>query len=245
MDRVAEKIILNNSVTDDTGKEYRLHSHTSREQCEVLQQLIRDSKPKISLEIGFAYGISTLFICEALKEVNAEKHIIIDPFQEKSWKNIGLKNVRDAGYVDLVDFRSLSDYEILPQLLQQKIKIDFAYVDASKVFDTIIINAYYLTKMLNIGGIMVLDDCDWPGIRKACRLLAKHPSFKIIQTFQADKENVKVKFLSKTLPYFPYAKKLFANNLIETDEKLGVNYHCIAFRKVKEDDRNWDWFKDF
>src|SRR3954452_9516008 len=103
-DALAETILSTNTVTDDAGTNYPLHSHTSRDQCEVLQRLIRQSRPKVSLEVGLAYGISTLNICQALREVGANKHIVMDPFQA-NWKEIGLRNIRVAGYEDLVEFR--------------------------------------------------------------------------------------------------------------------------------------------
>jgi predicted O-methyltransferase YrrM len=39
-----------------------------------LQHLIREHRPKITLEIGCAFGISSLFICEALRDVGGSKH---------------------------------------------------------------------------------------------------------------------------------------------------------------------------
>jgi predicted O-methyltransferase YrrM len=41
--------------------------------------IIRSHKPKISLEVGLAYGVSALFICDALTDVGATKHYLIDP----------------------------------------------------------------------------------------------------------------------------------------------------------------------
>lgn len=40
---------------------------------------------------GYAYGLSTLFICEALAEVGGERHIVIDPHQEEGWKGLGVE----------------------------------------------------------------------------------------------------------------------------------------------------------
>ena len=35
---------------------------------QYLFDLVRQVKPEVTLEVGFAYGISTLFICEALRQ---------------------------------------------------------------------------------------------------------------------------------------------------------------------------------
>jgi hypothetical protein len=59
----------------------RLHSNISEEEGSFIQGIIREARPQVSLEVGCAYGVSSLYICEALCEVNAVKHIIIDSHQ--------------------------------------------------------------------------------------------------------------------------------------------------------------------
>ncbi|MGH7198839.1 MAG: O-methyltransferase [Candidatus Omnitrophota bacterium] len=245
MDKIAENLLSTRKVTDIHGNIYPLHSETPRGQCEALQALIREIRPVTSLEVGLAYGISTLFICEALKEVKAKKHIILDPFQERVWKNIGIKNISDAGYSDMVEFRSEPSAEFLPLLLRNKVKIDFAYFDANKTFDEIIVNAYYLMRLLNIGGVTVFDDCNFPGIRKACRYLSRLQSLSGFVISGKSRINHKKLMISKIVRHFPKGKWIFAKDLIETDEKMGINARCIGFRKIKEDDRHWAWFVDF
>src|SRR5215813_8547482 len=58
-----------------------LQWNISAEEGRFLQELIRAKRPSKSIEIGCAYGISSLFICEALREVGAKSHTIIDPYQ--------------------------------------------------------------------------------------------------------------------------------------------------------------------
>ena len=74
-----------------------------------LQSIIREIQPRSSVEIGCAYGISTLYICDALAGLaHPAKHIVIDPFQRSQWRGIGIKNLRNAGFESLVDLRSAS-----------------------------------------------------------------------------------------------------------------------------------------
>jgi hypothetical protein len=40
----------------------------------------------------------------------------------------------------------------------------------------------------------------------------------------------------------PFKNRVFASYNFKSDEALGINYNCIAFKKIKEDDRNWDWY---
>ena len=66
-----DNILLTSSVTDNEGQNYPVHSHTALEQCKFMQKIIKDVKPANSLEIGFAYGISTLAILAALNNEGA------------------------------------------------------------------------------------------------------------------------------------------------------------------------------
>jgi len=53
-----------------------------------------------------------IYICEALREVNAAKHIIIDPYQHSDLsEGIGLANLRRAGYAEMIDFYEVFSYQ--------------------------------------------------------------------------------------------------------------------------------------
>jgi predicted O-methyltransferase YrrM len=231
-------------VTDENGKVYPLHSHTSLEQCEFIQNIITEIKAKTTLEVGLAYGISTLFICEAVAKQDGNCHYVIDP-QQEAWNNIGIKNLKDAGYEGLVDFRQDYSYNVLPELYRSGVKLDFAYVDTTKIFDIVLIDAYYIFSMLKIGGVVIFDDCSFPSLRKLARLLATHPSLRVYKSFLLERETWKVRMLSHLCNMVPKKEIIFAQNLIKPDSELGVNAHCIAFQKISEEARNWDWFKDF
>lgn len=60
----------------------KLHSHTSKEQGLFIQEMFELTKPVNSIEVGMAYGISTLFILEKHQEKNGKEHshIVIEPF---------------------------------------------------------------------------------------------------------------------------------------------------------------------
>ena|ERR1700730_17358749 len=81
MNEVLHTILSSKAVVKDDGTTRSLDANITEEEGDFLQEMIRVSRPRVSLEIGCAYGVSSLYICEALKEVNATKHIIIDPWQ--------------------------------------------------------------------------------------------------------------------------------------------------------------------
>lgn len=222
-----------------------MHSNTTVEQCEFLQELIKEVRPDASLEVGLAYGISTIAILEALDSSGKPfRHSVIDPFQAE-WKDIGLLNIERAGFKDRVTFyRKFSD-QILPELYAHQQKIQFAYLDTTKVFDVLMTDVYFITKILEPGGILVLDDCGFPGIRMLVRYLSQHPSYQVYRGFQKDRPSGKKKLL-KDVYYslaalLPFKNRIFEGYNFKKPEALGVDYSCVAFKKIKEDDRQWDW----
>src|SRR5262245_3797937 len=90
---VLEEILRREVVRTAAGDELPLHSHISRGEGALLQQIVREVRPTVSLEIGLAYGVSAMFLCEALQEVGADVHIVVDPNQEEEWRGVGLHNL--------------------------------------------------------------------------------------------------------------------------------------------------------
>jgi hypothetical protein len=82
MNPVLAEILDTGQVATPDGSTVPLNYNISAEEGATLQRLIRAVKPRVTLEIGFAYGVSTLFICEALAEVGGERHIVIDPLPD-------------------------------------------------------------------------------------------------------------------------------------------------------------------
>jgi predicted O-methyltransferase YrrM len=170
MDQVLQSIFATWSVQTEDGSVRPLHSNISQEEGNFLQDLIRRVQPEVTLEVGCAFGVSSLFICEALREVNATKHIIIDPMQHSSrWAGIGRANLRRAGYTDLVEFHEVPSYQCLARLTEQGMKIDFAFIDGQHTFDYVLVDFFLVDKLLKPGGIVVLDDFAYPSIRDVCR----------------------------------------------------------------------------
>jgi predicted O-methyltransferase YrrM len=171
MQEVLRQILATRSVATASGIERQLHSNVSESEGNFLQELIREHRPQVTLEVGCAYGISSLFICEALREVGGRRHIIVDPFQHSrsGWEGIGLENLRRAGYADFIEFHEAPSYQALAQLSSQGMSIDFALIDGAHTFDYVMVDLFLVDKLLKPTGVVVLDDFQYPSIRKACR----------------------------------------------------------------------------
>ncbi len=79
MNRVLEDILRTGYTKTVDGESIKINSNISREEGGFLQEIINELKPTRTLEIGLAYGVSALFICDALAKIPSARHVIIDP----------------------------------------------------------------------------------------------------------------------------------------------------------------------
>src|SRR5687768_6590757 len=99
-----------------------LPTFIDREEGELLRRLVAKVSPKVSLEVGFAYGVSTLYVCDALSKLpHVARHIVLDPFQRTKWHGVGLHNVEAAGFSHLIQFVEARSELALPELLNDGI----------------------------------------------------------------------------------------------------------------------------
>ena len=240
MNTVLEKILRTGYTMSPNGKSIKVHSAISREEGEFLQEIISELKPVMSLEIGLAYGISALFICDALEKTVNTRHIIIDPNQYggpwgDSWEGIGLNNLREAGYEEIIDFFNMPSYRALPQLEAQGCKIDFAFVDGWHTFDYTMNDFFYIDKMLRLGGIVAFDDANWPGIHKTCRYIVTNRSYSVVGCFLHRRKQLIKRVLLNGFLLVPFISKKMRQTLGQ----------CIAYRKESEDKRPWNFHHPF
>src|SRR5258706_2985305 len=116
MDNLLESIFETRKFINSKNQAIHIHSETSKGQCQFLQNIIQKNNFKNTLEIGFAYGISTLAITEEVVR-NGGKHTVIDKFENSSWGGNGLDLIHQAGYYDKLDFSEEYCYIALPKLL--------------------------------------------------------------------------------------------------------------------------------
>ena len=157
-----------------------LHSHVSQEEGIFLQRMIRETMPKQSIEVGLAYGISALYICEAMAEVDAERHTIIDALQSTHYSGTGLANLKRAGFAPLVQFYEEYSDVCLPRLYRDGQRVQFAFIDGQHTFDYVFVDFYFIDRMLDVGGVVVLDDIYLPSVTKLCRYALTNLKYEAI-----------------------------------------------------------------
>jgi predicted O-methyltransferase YrrM len=249
MHPVLAEILTTGFVKSADGDLVKLHSNISVEQGEFLQKIIFELQPKVSLEIGLAYGISALFICEALNQTSGTRHIIIDPYQSNYWQGIGMHNLKKAGYEEIIELYQQPSHLVLPQLELPGTKIDFAFIDGMHTFDHTLVDFFYIDRMLNVGGIVALDDTNWPSIRKVCRFIVTNRSYSVLRCLDNNDSELSLnrQLLKRAANISKPVRRILKPEYIQPDLELGLKpfTRCIAFKKEAEDKRKWDFHRDF
>jgi predicted O-methyltransferase YrrM len=249
-----QQILRTRKVVGPDGKSHDLESEINEAEGKFLAEIIRQIRPKASLEIGLAHGISAMFICEALQESSCPQHIVIDPGHlEKTpyddWQGLGLYNLKQCGFGEMVEFHNGASELVLPQLVAQGRRVDFAFIDGWHTFDQIIVDFYYINRMLNVGGVVIFDDANWPSIRKALRYLSQYPAYRVMGAASdgARGPGLLLRLAGRLARIVPWRERqmIFREELWLSDEKRGIDGSCVALQKIAEDRRLWTWFVDF
>jgi predicted O-methyltransferase YrrM len=176
---VLERLYRENEVVHRNGKRKPLcPPGLTRERGEYLFRLVRERRPTLTLEVGFAYGVSTLFIAEGLRRNGRGHHLVIDPNQRTRFDGLGLRHLEEARLSPWVTFYEEPAELCLPRLVQEGVRLDLAFDDSDHLFDHVITEFLFLTLLLRNGGVLVFDDVRLPGVGRACDFIAANrPDF--------------------------------------------------------------------
>lgn len=203
----------------------------------LLYDIIRERRLSRTIEIGLAYGMSALFICQALRDNGAGRHTAIDPAQDTSWKSIGRLNIERAGLGDLFRFFAAPSHAILPRLLLDGESFDLAFIDGLHLFDYTLVEFFYLDKMLEAGGYIAFDDIGLPAVRKVVSFILRNRSYEMVRPRSGSRGAVRSAMsAARRLAQEPlgrdWAVKLLPGNI------------CVL-RKAADDERHWTHYKTF
>ncbi|MFA7693045.1 MAG: class I SAM-dependent methyltransferase [Candidatus Hydrogenedentes bacterium] len=140
----------------------------------ALYDLVKQTESRKTLEIGMAYGISSLHILQALQENGGGAHVAIDPYQKKWYDNIGIANIERGGFQDMLQYFEEPSYLVLPRLLEANERFNFIFIDGNHRFEFVLLDFLYADKLLNVDGYMMFHDTWMPSIRKFYSFIVKN-----------------------------------------------------------------------
>lgn len=149
----------------------------------TLHRIIVDRDCKKSLEIGLAYGMSALFMCQAHQRKSHGLHTAIDPCQSVEFQSMGVDQVKQAGLEDYFRFFEERDFDILPALAKDGEKFDFIFIDGLHMHDYVVLDYFYSDILLDVDGIVVFDDCQLPGVSSAVAFFEKNRNYEYVEEY--------------------------------------------------------------
>ena len=128
----------------------------------------------------------------------------------------------------------------MPRLYKAGEKYDFIFIDGDHRFEAAMLDFYYCDKMLPVGGIMVIDDTDWPSVWRVVNFARRHRNYEWVGEIQAAigpwTRPWGWKLRWKRMQQFksqgwPVSEALFRKR-----------YQCVALKKVAENNRPEDFW---
>jgi predicted O-methyltransferase YrrM len=152
----------------------------------ALYELCLSLKPKTTIEIGMAYGYSTLYFLAAIAKNRVGQHAAVDPFQRSQWHGIGLAHVR-AVAMDSA-FRLIEDWSTHAaiDLRRQNSSFDLILVDGNHRFDDVLVDFYLYAPLCKLGGLVIFDDMWMRSIQTVAAFIRSNRSdFAEVHTSEA------------------------------------------------------------
>jgi predicted O-methyltransferase YrrM len=160
---------------------------------EALGAWVRRENARRTIEVGLAYGMSALYMCEGLVANGHPdaRHLAIDPYQThgpdgRGFARCGLQHLEDAGLTSIIEHDEEESQIALPRLLADGRTFDLAFVDGNHRFDRVFLDLYYLGRLVRRGGIVILDDYDLPGIARAASFFLNNLGWQLEDVSNAD-----------------------------------------------------------
>lgn len=249
---VAEEVITTRKAPLKDGRIVPATSFVSRQSCQLLYELVKRSNARQGVEIGMAFGVSTVCLADALRGVAGPdaRLISFDPTQRlaDSWNSAGLWQLERAGLSEVVELRDETSQRGLPKLVDSGYRCQIGFIDGWHTFDHTLIDFFYIDQMLDVGGHLVFDDTLYPSIQSVVRFVIANRNYEV-----AGMENIELhtpallraRRLGKRL-----LRRIARTDRDPSDEDAAIfrsieSAQMVGLRKIRDDDRRFDHYSRF
>ena len=137
-------------------------------------------RPKATIEIGMAYGFSTLYFLAAIAKCQIGHHTAIDPFQSSLLYGIGLSHAQAVAPTKGTDsaFRLIEDRSdrVATDLARSNCTFEVILIDGNHRFDDVLVDFYLYAPLCAIGGHIIFDDMWMSSIQTAVAFVRSNRS---------------------------------------------------------------------
>lgn len=185
MNPVIEDIVSTGTTVLPNGERVPAHSGVGPGSGRVLHAAVEAARPRLGCEVGLAFGLSTLYILDAMQAHGGGRLIGMDPAQhDGTWRGGGLHNVQRAGFADRYELLEETSQLALPKLAGCGTRIQFGFIDGWHTFDHALVDFFYLDMMMDPGGVVVLDDVGYPGLQRLAHFIVSNRDYELLDLDQ-------------------------------------------------------------
>jgi predicted O-methyltransferase YrrM len=237
--------LADRKVFSPKGERVDLHSNVSDTEALELYEAIRELKPELSLEVGFAQAVSAQAILQALEDNGAGHHHVMDPFQA-NYDDCGLEMVRRAGLEHRMTFHRKFAEEVIPGLPE----VGFAFIDASHLFDLTISEFVLTDKKLKIGGVVAFHDMWMPAQQALIRYILANRSYRVFRPAKSPapgegpSQSMLKAAVRRACAALPRAEKVFRPDFLTPWSELRLA-NLVFLQKTGKEQREWTFHRQF
>jgi predicted O-methyltransferase YrrM len=162
--------------TGSDGQKHELRPDTriSVEEGVSLCRLCRDIRAERTMEIGCAYGFSTLYFLAAISSNPAATHTAIDPYENNGWAGIAVQNARAMGMDKSFRLIEETSFLAVPRMISDGTQYDVIFIDGNHRFDDTLVEFTLCGLTCKMGGYILFDDMWMPSIRKTVSFVRRN-----------------------------------------------------------------------
>ena len=246
MNKIIDEILSTRKTIGTDGTQIDIHSEISRAEGQfIFDYIAQDTTILKTLEVGCAYGLSSLHICEALKTRENAHHTILDPFQNTDWNGAGVHALTRAGLNNFTLVEECSEFA-LPQILKEHgdESFDFIFIDGWHTFDHTLVDCFYANRLLRKGGILIVDDCDFAPVAKAVKYINSYPCYHKKGCLIDYPDSPILNSICRIGNLIPLGHDL-RYRLPKRLRQVIRRPNMVALKKEAQDKRPWNWYKPF
>lgn len=218
------------------GRTLPLDSNVSREEAERLYAVVAGLRPSASVEVGLAKGVSTLAILKALSDSGGGVHHVIDPFQA-DWGDSGLEMVERSGLGAHFRFYREFPERVIPALDA----VQFAFIDASHLFDLTLMEFILVDKKLAVGGVVGFHDMWMPATQRVVRFILQNRKYQLFEPTGVTTLRQRIGGLLRSVPW---SHRIFSQDLLRPVEIASYG-NLVLLQKLDEDTRDTRDYAEF
>lgn len=181
--RFLQEMFRTGKVEHPSGRMLDFNSGAAPGNCMALYRFVMENRPSIVVEIGMAFGASTLSGLTGLAANGTGRMISVDPYPKwTTAMEACLRQIELSGFSGIHQHIRLPSCEALPDLVKELAgQVDLVYIDGHHTFDHALIDFFYGDRLLREGGVVVFNDASWPAVHRVIRFVLTHRDYEEIE----------------------------------------------------------------